>query len=400
MDDVFGFVLAGGKGTRLRPLTRDRAKPAVPFGGVYRIIDPVITSLDDANLREIAVLTQFHPRSLTRHISKWPHKTGHRLYTIGPRETLHGKSWYNGTAHAIQCNLDLIEFDARDIAVFSGDHIYTIDANDMLKRHRETQADFTIAAKRVPISDENFDGDYFKYGVLTVDSSGRVIGFKEKPEDPAHIPDEEGFALASMGNYLIKRSVLDESLKYGFDFGNDIIPKVIENKNVMAYTFNDYWEDVGGLKAYFKANMDLISENPGLDLYKLWESGRPIRNGDGEVPPTIDDNKGVRNLVSDGFRSFGSDISNSIISPHVRVYGSKLEDAIVFSNVRIGQGSELKRVIIDKNNIIPPNSRIGYDPDADRARGYHVDPESGIVVVPRGNPGEYFEKLRELKKVA
>jgi len=405
MLDVLAMVMAGGKGERLYPLTRDRTKPAVPFGGKYRLIDFVLSNLVNSNIYAIYVLTQFKSQSLTEHIlENW------RLGTIlkknfiipVPAQMRTGETWYRGTADAIHQNAHLIRNHKSDIvAVFGADHIYKMNIRDMIDYHREKEADVTIAAIPYPKSESR------SYGVIQVDESWRVKGFQEKPEAPATIPCKPDLILASMGNYLFNREVLLEVLesdaksKSTHDFGRDILPSTFHDLKLYAYDFrrnklpgvepgevNDYWRDVGTIDSYWEANMDLRSVTPKFDLYnKYW----PIYVGRIPAPPAkfVHDEEGRRghslnSVISEGCIISGSTVVDSVLGPFVHIHSySEVYKSILMEDVEVGHGSQIHNAIIDKHVVIPPETHIGFDVEED-SKKYYVSPR-GVVVIPKGS---------------
>lgn len=405
MLDVLAMVMAGGKGERLYPLTRDRTKPAVPFGGKYRLIDFVLSNLVNSHIYAIYVLTQFKSQSLTEHIlGNW------RLGTIleknfiipVPAQMRTGETWYRGTADAIYQNAHLIRNHKSEIvAVFGADHIYKMNIRDMIDYHREKKADVTIAAIPFPKSESR------SYGVIQVDESWRVEGFQEKPEAPATIPGKPDLILASMGNYLFKREILLEVLESDakststHDFGRDILPSTFHDLKIYAYDFrrnklpgvepgevNDYWRDVGTIDSYWEANMDLRSVTPKFDLYnKYW----PISAGSMHAPPAkfVHNEEGRRghslnSVISEGCIVSGSTVVDSVLGPFVHIHSySEVYQSILMEDVEVGRGSRIQNSIIDKYVVLPPETHIGFDVEGDRKK-YYVSPR-GIVVIPKGS---------------
>lgn len=401
--NVLTLILAGGMGERLYPLTRDRAKPAVPFGGRYRIIDFVLNNFINSGFFKIKVLTQFKSNSLIEHITR----TWRLVPEIGqyvevvPAQMRKGPFWFRGTADAVYQNLELI-FDERpdQVCVFGGDHIYKMDVNQMLDFHLKEQADLTIATIPVPLSEAH------QFGIVEIDESFRVTGFVEKPKSGAKtIPGRPDMVLASMGNYIFKSNVMIDVLEHNalrdsaHDFGKEIIPDMYPTMRVMAYDFgtndvpgedeNGYWRDVGTIESYWAASMDLVSVSPLFNLYN-WRW--PIKSSTLNLPPAkfvfADKEKkrvgqATDSLVSDGVIISGGMINRSILSPRVRIHSySDVNESILMDGVEIGRYSRVRRAIIDKGVKIPPNTVIGYDPEADRERFTVTD--SGIVVIPKG----------------
>ena len=411
MKDVLTMILAGGKGTRLDPLTRDRAKPAVPFGGLYRIIDFTLSNCLNSNLRRIMVLTQYKARSLDRHINTgWTflsRELGEHIEVLPPQQRI-DEHWYKGTADAIYQNIYSIEkADPRYVLILAGDHIYKMDYGDMIRAHIERGADLTIGCIPVPLRDSPH------FGIMQVDGQDRVIRFQEKPIDPAPIPDAPGLCLASMGIYVFTAPSMYELLcqdatrqDSDHDFGKNIIPGIINSQNVYAYRFRDknrkaipYWRDVGTLDAYYQANMDLIEIDPVLNLY---DNEWPIRTHQPQLPPPkfVFSDEGPRtqarrgeahdSMVCQGCIISGGHVRRSILSPRVRVNSySTVDDSILFDGVDVGRHCRIRRAIIDKDVKIPQGSTIGYDLEHDRQRGFTIT-ESGIVVIAKAELSEAF----------
>jgi glucose-1-phosphate adenylyltransferase len=401
--NIIAMVLAGGKGERLSPLTLRRAKPSVAFGGKYKIIDFVLSNLFNSGIKKVYILTQYRAYSLNKHIreswGKWT-GLGEFYVAISPETSSESEEWFKGTADAILQYLRFVESaDADYVAVFGGDHIYKMDVTQMITNHRMNRADITIAALEVPVEEAR------RFGVFSVDDDSRVTAFAEKPANPETIPGRET-CFASMGNYIFSTKKLIEVLLEGkkhhadLDFGKHVIPMMLENGDrVFAYNFNDnvipgmkaeergYWRDVGTIDSYYEANMDLINVSPQLNLYNYkW----PILTNQGNLPPakTVfddDDRRGqnIDSYVCAGCITSGSTVRRSILGPMCKVNSySVVEDSILFENVTVGRHVKMRRTIVDKNVVIPDGTMIGYDPEADRRRGYTVT-ESGIVVVPR-----------------
>lgn len=419
-NSVLAMILAGGEGTRLCPLTDLRAKPAVPFGGKYRIIDFVLSNFVNSGMHSIFVLTQFKSQSLTEHIiNGWNVSSvrGRSQFIIPVPAQMQTKDrhWYSGTADAIFQNIHLIEDFTPDlVAIFGGDHIYRMDISQMVEFHEKGGADITVAAIPVPVEEAS------DFGIIQVDKNWRIVGFQEKPQNPITIPDNPKMALASMGNYIFNARVLvdlvEEDAKKAesnHDFGKNILPSVVNSRKMYAYNFHDnkiagqkgkpYWRDVGSLKAYFEANMDLRSAEPMLDLYNdKW----PIYNYNTSLPPAkfvhnaeVGEGgiprigKAINSLVCDGCIISGGMVVDSILFNSVRVHSyAAVDNSILLDDVNIGEYSKIRNAIIDKHNILPPNTVIGYNRAEDEKRYVVIDldTEKGtwLTVIP---------KKRELK---
>lgn len=402
--DVVGIVLAGGKGARLDPLTRDRAKPAVPFGGNYRIIDFALSNCLNSGLRKLLVLTQYKAISLDRHIhSGWGRffcrDLGEFLDTLPPQQRV-DENWYQGTADAVYQNIYSIEMaQPRLVVVLAGDHIYKMNYQSLIEAHEDRGADVTIAALPVPRDQAR------EFGTMEVDTTGRVRGFYEKVAEPPPLPGAADMCLASMGIYCFSTPFLLDQLRADagdrgsrHDFGHDILPGVIDTHAVQAFPFRDenrkrdaYWRDVGTIDAYFTATMDLVEVDPQLNLYdEQW----PIRTHYPAYPPpkfvfagTGDDarrGEATDSIVCPGAILSGGRASRSVIGPGVRVNSfARIEESIVFEGVDIGRHARIRRAIIDKGVRVPPGTQIGFDPDEDAARGLTVS-AGGVTVVPKG----------------
>ena len=399
---VVTFILAGGKGERLHPLTKDRAKPAVPFGGIYRIIDITLSNCINSNLRRIHTLIQYKSISLQRHLrlgwNFFNSELGEYIDVI-PAQQRVGSNWYQGTADAIFQNIYTIEQERPDsVLILAGDHIYKMNYHTMIDFHEQNNADMTVAV--VELKKELGAG----LGVIQTDETKKVLGFQEKPQNPAHIPGKPEIVYASMGIYLFKRSVLEEELiedaqkNSSHDFGKDIIPQMLKKKKrVFAYNFKDenknealYWRDVGTIDAYYEANMDLVQVSPIFNLYdKEW----PIRTYQEQFPPakTVfsgDENPERMGLVLDSMISSGCIVSGgrvqgSILSPNVRINSySEVHDSILMDNVNVGRYTKIHHAIIDKDVNIPPGTIIGYNAKDDKKR-FTISP-NGVVVVAKG----------------
>jgi glucose-1-phosphate adenylyltransferase len=409
--DVLTLILAGGKGTRLDPLTRDRAKPAVPFGGLYRIIDFTLSNCINSDLRRVLVLTQYKARSLDRHIhAGWsflPREMDEYIEVLPPQQRI-DEHWYKGTADAIYQNIYSIEkADPKYVLILAGDHIYKMDYGDMIRSHLERKADLTIGCIQVPVRES------IHFGVMQVDEKDRVTGFQEKPANPAPLPDAPHLCLASMGIYVFTARPMYELLcqdatrtDSDHDFGKNIIPGIMDQDRVFAYRFRDknrkavpYWRDVGTLDAYYQANMDLVEIDPVLNLYdREW----PIRTFQPQLPPPkfVFSDQGSweharrgeahDSMVCSGCIVSGGHVRKSILSPNVRVNSfAVVENSILFDGVNVGRHCRIRRAIIDKDVKIPQNSTIGYDLDHDRRRGFTVT-EQGVVVIAKAELPETF----------
>ncbi len=397
---VLGMVLAGGKGERLMPLTRYRAKPAVPFAAKYRIIDFALSNMVNSGLFSIYCLIQFKSQSLHEHIGKgWQFGSALRgrdfFVNVVPAQMWDGERWYEGTADAIFQNLHLITlFNADRICIFAADHVYKMDVEQMLQYHMDNKADVTIAAYVVPSSEAN------QFGCIATDASGRIIDFVEKPSVPPEIPGRSGFSFVSMGNYIFEREILEESVladnekkESTHDFGRDIIPSLYKSHKVMAYDFSTnvlpggdrpYWKDVGNIKAYWEAHMDLLKHPSELSLYNQQWPIRTVSYSDppGFTYPAADHSCSVDGcLRAEASRVLGAYVRKSVLSRNCVIKpGAVVEESIIGQNVEVGENCRLRRVIVDAHNIIPPGTSIGFDPVED-AQKYHLDPTSGIVVL-------------------
>jgi glucose-1-phosphate adenylyltransferase len=402
---ILGIVLAGGRGERLYPLTADRAKPAVPFGGRYRIVDFVLSNFVNSGILSVYVLTQFKAQSLLQHLDKgWRTSDflGDHFITPVPAQMRMGKDWYQGTADSVYQNLYLIErHRPRLVAIFGADHIYRMNIRQMIDEHQQKNADVTVAALPVPIEEGT------QFGVVTVDPDWRIIGFDEKPSVPKSIPGEPDAALVSMGNYLFNAETVMQALAEDardeashHDFGRNILPSLLNKKKVYAYDFRknrvpstqkgeepSYWRDLGTIEAYYEASMDLCSVDPSFNLYnRSW----PLRTTDFGDPPAKfvfdwEDRRGMAldSIVAQGTIISGSMVKNCVVGRNVRIHSySQIEDSVIMDWVEIGRNCKIRRAIIDKSNIIPPGTEIGYNHQED-GRRYFVS-ESGIVVIGRG----------------
>jgi glucose-1-phosphate adenylyltransferase len=406
---VLGMIMAGGKGERLHPLTRERSKPAVPFGARYRIVDFVLSNFVNSEMPALYVLVQYKSQSLIEHLRLAWRTSGmlpDYFVTVVPPQMRFGPAWYRGTADAVLQNLNVVDdFNADVVAIFGADHVYRMDLNQMLAFHQESGADVTVAARPVPRREAS------SFGVLEVDASGRVVAFDEKPAQPKGMPGDPERSLVSMGNYFFSRNALVDALladarrSTDHDFGRSIIPEMVPTGRVYAYDFQDnevpgvkpyeeqaYWRDVGTVQSYWDAHMDLLGESPRFDLdNRYW----PIRTGQHFGPPARFIGGDVDNVhIGESSLVKRATIRNSILGRSVWVNeGAVIEDSIVMDNTTVGKGARLRRAIVDRFNIIPADSEIGVDPAIDRRR-HHVDP-SGIVVVPRGGRREFLLGLEE-----
>ena len=399
-DKTISIILAGGVGSRLHPLTADRAKPAVPFGGRYRIIDFTLSNCLHSELRRILVLTQYKSQSLQKHLrdgwSIYNAELGDYITPVPPQMRT-GESWYRGTADAIYQNLYLLErSNAEHVLILSGDHIYRMDYAAMLQHHRDSRADVTVACLTVDLEQAK------SFGVMTVDAEDRVVSFHEKPDRPEGIPGDSGHALASMGVYVFSAKRLaallheDHNGDSTHDFGADILPSMVGRDRVVAYRFggakgrvsaDQYWRDVGTIDAYYEANMDLLRPVPAMDLY---QDDWSIRTYEGQHPParSVPGSSGreaeiVNCMLAGGSLIIGASARHSILFPNVRLEeGAAVEGSILFQGVRVGEGAALQNCIVDKHVSIPSGERIGFDRVRDAERFTVSD--RGIVVIGKG----------------
>lgn len=406
IDDALVMILAGGEGKRLYPLTKDRAKPAVPFGGRYRIIDFVLNNFINSGFFKIKVLTQYKSDSLNKHITRgWALSPFLNQYVdLAPAQMRTGSDWYLGTADAIYQNVfHITDEDPDYVCIFGGDHIYKMDVSQMLDFHKEKEADLSISAIPIPITEAH------EFGIIEVDDDWKLINFVEKPQyTPKSIPGNPDMCLASMGNYIFNKDILLDALnrdeeiqESSHDFGKNVIPMLLkDNKKIYIYNFNNnsfpgmsdtergYWRDVGSIDAYWQANMDLLDYDPELNLYSQdW----PLRTFNYNYPPAKfiwEEGERVgmatNSMVSEGCIVSGAGLSRCVLSPKVKVNSySQISESILMENVEIGRHSKIKRAIIDKNVVVPPHSRIGFNREEDINRGFHVSP-NGVTVVPKG----------------
>ncbi|KFJ02999.1 glucose-1-phosphate adenylyltransferase [Bifidobacterium subtile] len=403
---ILSIVLAGGEGTRLMPLTRDRAKPAVPFGGVFRLIDFPLSNLVNSGYSKTVVLTQYKSHSLDRHISRvWRFSQLMDEYVSPvPAQQRLGKHWYLGSADAIYQTVNIIEDERPDIVIIVGaDHVYRMDFEQMVRQHIESGAEFTVAGIRQPISQSD------QFGVIEVDPehSNMIKSFQEKPKVTTGLPDAPDQILASMGNYVANTDALFEALALDekadntkHDMGGDIAPFFAERNQAGVYDFNSnevpgatetdhaYWRDVGTLKQFYDAHMDLIAYTPEFNLYNQdW----PIYTMSGNLPPAKFVHAGrdrlghaTDSIVSNGVIVSGGEVHHSVISPGVRIHSwAQVVDSILFDSVTINRRARVYKAILDKNVVLLENATVGIDTERDLARGFTVTPD-GITVVPKG----------------
>jgi glucose-1-phosphate adenylyltransferase len=405
MENLLAMILAGGQGTRLQPLTSERAKPAVHFAGKYRVIDFVLNNFVNSGYYKIKVLTQFKSDSLNRHVAtSWNmNRNLDQFVDLVPAQMRTGGNWYTGTADAIYQNMNLIRDMRPDlVAVFGGDHIYKMNISEMVQYHIQKAALATISAIPVPIEEAS------AFGVVEVDADGRMIGFEEKPDRPKQMPGRPGWALASMGNYifnskfLVRELLSDSQLENSHhDFGRDILPSIYNHHPVYVYDFGKnmvpgetersrgYWRDIGTIEAFYEANMDCCAVSPTFNLYN---SKWPLRTLNWNLPPAKfvfgeDDPEGRRgeahdSIVSEGSIVSGGRISRTILSPGCYIHShAQVTDSILFPDVDVGRGAKIRRAIVEKGVHIPPGFEIGFDLEKDR-KLFSVS-EEGIVVIPK-----------------
>ncbi|HMW23503.1 MAG TPA: glucose-1-phosphate adenylyltransferase [Burkholderiaceae bacterium] len=413
----YAVILAGGRGTRLGPLTDRRAKPGVPFGGKLKIIDFALSNCVNSGIRRIGVLTQYKAQSLIRHVEHgWHFLAGSlgEFVDVAPAQQQTGEAWYAGTADAVWQNRDLLrESRPRHVLVLAGDHVYKMDYARMLAEHVASGAPASVACLEVPLSVAP------AFGVLLTDAQQRVVAFQEKPACPEALAHRPGLALASMGIYVFDADFLFAELERdahdpasSHDFGHDLIPSLLPRVQVHAHRYADscmshggnrpYWRDVGTVDAYWAANMDLLEAQPELDLH---DDGWPILSQQRQLPPAkfidaLDDDRrdlpgeARQSLVSSGCVVHGARIRRSILFPKVRIGpGSRIDDSLLLPNVAIGRAVRLRRVIIDKHCHLPDGFEAGLDPTCDRARGFHVTP-GGVTLVTAamlGQEGHYLD---------
>lgn len=402
MERVLTVILAGGKGSRLEPLTLDRAKPAVPFGGAYRIIDFALSNCLNSGLRRVLVLTQYKAMSLQRHVNMgWRNSCNWEMgefIEIVPPEQRIDEHWYRGTADAVYQNIYAIEKSSPEyVVVLAGDHVYKMNYDSMVAFHKENQADVTVAALQAPVAQAAG-----QFGVMEAESDWRIVGFEEKPDQPKTVPGRPDQCLASMGIYVFSAHFLYDQLcknaaqiDAGHDFGHDIIPSIIDSQRVFAFPFRDenqkdeaYWRDVGTLDAYYEANMDLVAVDPLLNVY---DQSWPIRTFMPNLPPAkfvfAEREPGGRcgnamdSIVCAGSVISGGQVTGSVVGASCRINSyACVEDSILFEGVHVGRHTRIRRAIIDKGVRIPSDIQIGFDAEEDAARGFTMT-ESGIVVI-------------------
>jgi len=396
---VLAIIMAGGKGERLMPLTEQRSKPAVPFGGKYRIVDFVLSNFLNSGVMAMYVLVQYRSQSLIEHLRRaW--RIGGRIkehfITVVPPQMKARGGWYEGTADAVYHNLNLIrDFGPDLVAVFGADHIYRMDISQMIQFHRKKQAEVTVAALPVPLHAAK------GFGIIEVDREGLVTGFEEKPKQPKPMPKDPEQAYSSMGNYIFDADLLikvleeDASKPGSHDFGRDIIPRLIKQHRVLAYNFQDnvvpgikpyeergYWRDVGTLDAYWQAHMDMLGTTP---LFDLRNEAWPILSDTFDGPTasfgrvTIEDS-----FVGQGSLVTEATIRRSVIGRNVQIeHGAEMDECVILDGAKIGSKARLRRVIVDRFNVIPEAAEIGFAPDRDRKQ-FHTTTKSGLVVLRRG----------------
>ncbi|MFV7760878.1 glucose-1-phosphate adenylyltransferase [Shewanella algae] len=398
--ETYALILAGGRGSRLHELTDWRAKPALYFGGKFRIIDFPLSNCINSGIRRVGVVTQYKSHSLIRHVTRgWGHfkKELGESVEILPASQRYSDNWYQGTADAVFQNIDIIRHELpRYVMVLSGDHIYRMDYAGLLAAHAESGADMTVSCMEVPVAEAAN-----AFGVMEVDSSNRILGFEEKPVEPRPLPDNPESCLASMGNYVFNTEFLFEQLKKDAqnadsnrDFGKDIIPAIIEKHRVYAYPFRSafpneqvYWRDVGTLDSFWQANMELLSPTPALNLY---DAKWPIWTYQEQLPPAKfvfddDDRRGMAldSVVSSGCIISGATVRHCVLFNEVRVCSySEVEDSVILPDVVVLRHCRIRKAIIDRGCIIPEGMEIGFNHDHDRAKGFRVS-ENGVVLVTR-----------------
>ncbi|KXX65302.1 glucose-1-phosphate adenylyltransferase [Marichromatium gracile] len=408
-DRIIAFVMAGGQGSRLQPLTAARSKPSVPFGSRYRIVDFVLSNLVNSQIQTIYLLVQYKSQSLIEHVRKaWTISPllQSQFVTVVPPQMLSGQHWFQGTADAVNQNINLIEEHRPDrVVVFGADHIYRMDVRQMLAFHRERQADVTIAALPVPLAEAS------SFGVIAADPEGRIQGFEEKPASPTPMPHDPTMAFASMGNYVFDTEVLLEALEAcrhagETDFGQHVLPRLLRTHRLYAYDFSTnripgiqpyedqvYWRDVGSIDAYFDAHKDVLGAEPAFDMFNpewpIFSSnyqGPVAKLLGGEVRNTL---LGAATVIHEGAR-----VRDSIIRRETVIEEDvELDNCVIMDYVRIGRGARLRNVIVDRHNMIEPGDSIGFDRDRDAER-FQISP-GGVTVVPMGQLSYYARDVRD-----
>jgi len=410
--NTLALILAGGRGTRLKNLTDWRAKPAVPFGGKFRIIDFALSNCVNSGVRRIGVVTQYKAQSLIRHIQRgWSFLDGRfkEFIELLPAQQRTEETWYQGTADAVFQNLDILRsHNPQYVLILGGDHIYKMDYGRLLADHAETQADLTVACIEVPVSEAS------AFGVMAVDKDWRIVNFSEKPENPTPIPGQSDKALVSMGIYVFNARFLYDHLiedhdanASSHDFGRDIIPRLVESAQVYAHRFQrscvsttpdaPYWRDVGTVDAYWEANIDLTTITPDLNLY---DEDWPIWTYQEQLPPAkfvFDDDsrrgQALDSMVSGGCIISGSTVRRSLLFSNVQVRSfSTIEDCVILPNVDIGRHARLRRVVIEKNCVIPEGLVVGFDADEDKKRFYVT--EEGVTLIAPEMLGQFYHYVR------
>ncbi len=409
--NTLALILAGGQGSRLRELTSWRAKPALYFGGKFRIIDFPLSNCVNSGIRRMGVLTQYKAHSLIRHLVQgwsWLQSSQQEFVDILPASQRVGGEWYRGTADAVYQNLDIIRTHAPNyVLILAGDHVYKMDYGHFLAAHDEFDADMTVSCVEVPLAEAAG-----ALGVMKVDETGRVLEFQEKPENPAPLPNNPDLCLASMGNYIFNTEFLyEQCIKDAdtpdtqHDFGRNVIPRIIKDYRVYAYPFRDpdsgkqaYWRDVGTLDAYWEANMELVSVTPQLNMYDMdW----PIYTAQLQSPPAKfvfdeHDRRGeaIQSMVSGGCVVSGANVRGSLLFSRTSVHSySRVADSVILPDVDIGEGCDIRRAIIDRGTILPSGTQVGVDHDEDRERGFRVT-DNGVTLVTPDMLGQFLHYTR------
>lgn len=403
MKDTLCVLMAGGKGERLYPLTKASAKPAVRFGGIYRIIDFTLSNCLNSDIRNMYVLTQYRSLSLERHIrlgwSVFSHELGEFIECVPPQQR-NVDRWYRGTADSIFQNIYLLQRERpRRVLILSGDHVYKMNYNDMLAFHLENNAELTIGGVEMPRSQAS------AFGIIGCDSNFRITDWQEKPKDPKPVPGKPDTSFVSMGVYIFDTEVLVKAViadakspRSSHDFGKDVVPAMIDSNRVFVHSFREannelgrYWRDIGTLDAYWEANMDLCSDQPQCNLY---DQGWPIRTYQEQVPPARivardvcgadNPNRAVANsIVSGGCVISGASVTSSVLSPNVHIESDAcVEESVLLDHVHIGAGARIRKAIIDRDVVVPAGFTLGYDFEQDKSR-FDMS-EGGVVILPRG----------------